>query len=816
MGLADQISDKLGVKFVKTEQIKKTNSTARNLKRQTNTQSKTIAKLKAEHKTALSNLNEYRSLFPDPIASRVVAAAQQGKSFKKTTPIPKMDLLPMGVWGIMGEGGIIHPVEIWPWQYVQFLSKQSEIVRLSMQKLKQEIFRQGHEWEGAYTKKCPQCETEFDYEIDDCDVCGYLTLEPDEIIKDQQEEEFKKKNPYGKDFMEVCEQIEDDWNGLDNGYLIAIKDYYWNEMNALIGSKVRYFVRGDPVLMRPVVDKNGLLGGYWWVCPEHRSSLKTEEGTCHECGRELKEVMYVSLESHGKSNIPHQAFIEGEVLHLQKYSSNPYFGDPPITTLIFQILSLQGMDKYIYDFYNNQRYPKAIGFVPTNNQASLKKWWKEMVARAEENPHFMPMLGYQTGDEKGAPQILKLADSLTEMQYTESRDQLRSLIASQWGIMPLFTGDLSTSGGLNQEGLQITVSNRAIEYAHSIYNNKLFPWVLAQYNNTVWKLKMVPSEEQDKAADVQLEILKAQHAQLMVQMGFEAELGPEGEFTFSGEAKQMPEQGFGAGVPGLTAPSLPTQSFGGQPESPGKTQKASPVKELKTDSKEFTSELEKELNKVAKEFDYKRRPTKLEIRFKVDKAVEKLSKRALNISRKQLDKIYRESMDRISSEVGTRVVFGDIDKITLDDIQKSKVFVDAYDGLSKDLSARLNKTITDIYKKKGGFTAEDLSTQMKEVIDLSDAQLERIARTETQHVTNISSKISYEKADPEGEYKYKWSGPSDNRTTPICEAIKSRTVDGVSLSELKAIVEEESRKGKAEPRDFTPHINCRHRFIRVV
>jgi hypothetical protein len=44
--------------------------------------------------------------------------------------------------------------------------------------------------------------------------------------------------------------------------------------------------------------------------------------------------------------------------------------------------------------------------------------------------------------------------------------------------------DASASGGLNNEGMQILVTNRAVEMAQTIWNNYVFPFVTTQvWNN---------------------------------------------------------------------------------------------------------------------------------------------------------------------------------------------------------------------------------------------------------------------------------------------------------------------------------------------
>ena len=97
-----------------------------------------------------------------------------------------------------------------------------------------------------------------------------------------------------------------------------------------------------------------------------------------------------------------------------------------------------------------------------------------------------------------------------------------------------------------------------------------------------------------------------------------------------------------------------------------------------------------------------------------------------------------------------------------------------------------------------------------------------IYRTETQVMKNKIREWSYSQIDPEGTMKYKWIGPTDDRTTSICKNIENRTRNGVDIETLKEIIHEEVQRAKAqgklpkdyEVREYNPHFQCRHTFVR--
>jgi len=116
-----------------------------------------------------------------------------------------------------------------------------------------------------------------------------------------------------------------------------------------------------------------------------------------------------------------------------------------------------------------------------------------------------------------------------------------------------------------------------------------------------------------------------------------------------------------------------------------------------------------------------------------------------------------------------------------------------------------------------------LGYQMKQIMKyvysktgskMSSGQSDVIARTETQALQNKSREWSYKKIDPEGKLKYKWLNPVDDRTTDVCRNIVRRTNKGVTMNQLKQIIKDEGKKGGHDPRELTPHVNCRSTFVR--
>ena len=92
--------------------------------------------------------------------------------------------------------------------------------------------------------------------------------------------------------------------------------------------------------------------------------------------------------------------------------------------------------------------------------------------------------------------------------------------------------DNTTSGGLNNEGMQILVTNRAVQMAQTVYNNYVFPFLIKQFGITDWDLKLPPSEEEDEIASLRKKELEVSIAAAIKNLGFEVDMDEDGQFTY--------------------------------------------------------------------------------------------------------------------------------------------------------------------------------------------------------------------------------------------------------------------------------------------
>lgn len=403
------------------------------------------------------------------------------------------------------------------------VSTESLILRTVLSKLRQEMFRRGFYWEKKFTAKCTQCDEEYQEEVETCKLCGGTTRKPDIDELTYPKWLLKQENSMEQSFFHLLHELESDLNIVDDGFLVLIKEYFIDpETKEVQFYRVKEMIRGDPIFMRIVADKRGVRGGRYKICLVHRENVKThsESDKCEICGSEMQDVHYVNMAGSGKT----QYFVEGEVLHISKYNPSKLYGRSPVNTMWRQAMTLTAMDNYIYTAYQKRRIPKGIISVTTDNLESMKSFWKATDEKMERDPHYIPRVGIESSSGRGGVNWVKFMDTLEEMQYIGVRDEIRNRIAAFYGVSSIFMVDNGKSGGLNNEGLQILVTNRAVEFGQKVYTEILFPRLLKQMNVSDWKLTLYPNEEEDEITRLRRDEQELNVAQRMAQLGFVPDL----------------------------------------------------------------------------------------------------------------------------------------------------------------------------------------------------------------------------------------------------------------------------------------------------
>lgn len=416
---------------------------------------------------------------------------------------------------------------------IYHIAGQSVILRTCITQLKNEVFRRGVKWEPNFALKCKSCGNTHQNPVKKCTSCdcsdSLIKPSKKQLAYAQQLLNQKYVNKSEQLFVDVLKELEDDLNIMDDAYIVLVKEYFVDGNAKVRLHKIKELYRGDPATMHIYADEDGLRGTKGFTCLNHRHFISDNEyELCEGCDGHLHPVHYVN-----RVNGVEQYFIEGEVLHFSKYSPSRLYGQSPVVTLFNHITTLIAMENYVNSSYTKSRMPKGLLAVQTRNIESMKTFWRAVKEKMESDPHFIPVMGIEAEGGKGSVEWIKFMDSLKEMDYVAVKEDLRDRVAAFYGVSKIFMADSSTSGGLNNEGMQILVTNRAVEMSQTVYNHYVFPFLLREFGITDWVLKLPPSEEEDEVAGLRKREIEANIAASIKNLGFEVDMDEEGQFIFT-------------------------------------------------------------------------------------------------------------------------------------------------------------------------------------------------------------------------------------------------------------------------------------------
>ena len=434
-------------------------------------------------------------------------------------------------------------------QTVYDLYNNSDILRMVIDKLVKETFRNGLWIKPAYKKKCAVCKTEYDVTVDKCPVCGSDKLvSPLESVKYKMLDWMKEVNLNGQSLKDVLIDIDYDLNLFDNAYVLIRKKYYFNDSGDVIGAEPIELLRASPLMMNIVMDKEGRLGrddngNVVAFCLEHRDyaeSVPKEvfergEARCHICGKKLVPAYYMA-ERGGKRVY----YTKGEVLHVKKFTHGIGYGYPAPFTLWAKLMILIKMDMFILWAYHLQRSPYGLLFIK-GREEDIARAWKAAKEEARINPYtVVPIAVPDAIGDKKFVEYIDLSYKADDIDFIQFRQELRKTVGAMYGVSPIFQADVSVGAGLSNEGLQLTVTNRAVEFEQTIFNEKILSWIMKQYGWSDWIVQLVHPEEKDLMARYERILTRIKIAKELAAMGYkpimvERDDGIDFEYEYVGE-----------------------------------------------------------------------------------------------------------------------------------------------------------------------------------------------------------------------------------------------------------------------------------------
>jgi hypothetical protein len=179
------------------------------------------------------------------------------------------------------------------------------------------------------------------------------------------------------------------------------------------------------------------------------------------------------------------------------------------------------------------------------------------------------------------------------------------------------------------------------------------------------------------------------------------------------------------------------------------------------------------------------------------------------------------ALERVKEAIRSGAVFSHFDELPSSELM--------------DLRQKMQDMLTD-----DDWSLDNMASELSDTFGVGEDKAETWARTETQSVVNHAYEDALEERQEERdeEFKFKWVGSVDSRTTDSCRwllggddlanQISGTGFDGtnpkhggtpVTMEELKERIEQAADLDpeiNTRARTFTPHINCRKRYVRVV
>ena len=181
-----------------------------------------------------------------------------------------------------------------------------------------------------------------------------------------------------------------------------------------------------------------------------------------------------------------------------------------------------------------------------------------------------------------------------------------------------------------------------------------------------------------------------------------------------------------------------------------------------------------------------------------------------------LETSYYLQSSKIYQSLGYNPMLDSSDKLIVDNVLNSKILWDSYANLEGDITKEINIIIRSNFKD----FALDIKSARADIIKfipkITENRANTILRTENDNIRTLASQNTFNKLDPNSEFRYRWIGPNDYRTADSSKRVKSRTSQGVSMEDLKQIIKQEAdQRTYTSERPYIVHINQRHSYIKV-
>jgi len=693
-------------------------------------------------------------------------------------------------------------------------------------------------FEPRFTRKCTECGTEFDDDLETCDECGAATREPSQRQRTKAEHFFDSVNKEGQSLRSLYKFLSRDGGRL-GVWLHIIKKRY-GVWRGQVFEEVLELVRGDPKRIKPVVDENGRIGGHWWACPVHRGpDIKPEQepGRCEECGAELREVYYAEVDDISDSK-PKKVFFEEEVITYAGFEPRlgGHDGLSPVSQIWLKQAILRWMDVYAagyYDQENTNRYPGRLALLHTSNKQAVEKQLEQAQDEQDEDPYAEGFVYNEVPRDMDASadkaQVLDMMSDEILGQSDQLKKDYKSDIRSVYGLTDVQDSELEDAGGLNNEGLQLAVNDRDKAAVQQELRDGPLQKLMDVLGFDDWQLKFVPPEApEDETSTLDTARAAAELQQADIPFRIEdgrIELvdtdgtagGATGADDGDGTADTDTDTGTGIQVTEENAELL--QKVGNWL----KVNEGRALLGLPPDESETGDDYGAPGRVGAQSDDIEPPgggglPDLGDESEAINAAIQDIHSLHEELLWGPTDpgKIEQQAADPFWAEDEAMPEF--VQELIEEALNAGVVYARDYKATGVN-----GEVVEEFFREKldqpQGWSIRSLAEDFADRFDISFERAVETLRTQLTTVLNEAREQGYRQQGDVDDRDFKWLGPSDERTTRACQWLKEQTDpdhggEPRSLDELQDLVEEANdRFVDHQGREWAPHINCRHTFV---
>ena len=442
--------------------------------------------------------------------------------------------------------------------YMDWLKSEVSILSTIILRATTEIFKYGLEFVAKFALKCEDCGYESQTILDTCPVCGSKHLrKPDETQKDY----FQRRCRDGvyrsllEEANDNCQSLSDvlrsyaEMEFLNNqGYLVCITgDIVDVATGELLKAYPLEFLSYDPKFVRFLYDDTGKIGTRYAFVREDRNSIVDFMGQDGKMDCRFTDaqgrVLYPACWQIGKNfggTGEYWLYTAEEIYQDKWFTQSIIYGIPIWLDMQDDLLTYHYIEKHNLKKYK-YGYVRKMVILPGFSDEDVEDITQGIQDILATNDNSIPIVctpPQMAGVAEMKAQTLELGTE-SSADLMQIKNDIRDRIAAHAGMPNIFVGDVTASGGMNNESQQITVFDRALADKYDRVD-RLCRWVLHWYPQiTDWELQLIrPSKSY---VDMKRRLDRIQEAQQMQALGFQVHYR-DGEFWYSDQPIEQQTQ----------------------------------------------------------------------------------------------------------------------------------------------------------------------------------------------------------------------------------------------------------------------------------